>query len=549
LKSLFLALTVLFFSCTKEVASFSFVDKENHFHSLWTNDKNFSDGIIRFQNKSSKPQSFFYSLENEVDVPPNSSLLLTYDINLIPNDDTKISIALVDNDKENTAWQLPLDTEFLGVHGTTELSYSIPLTKAKIKKLVFSISGIIQDENNFIKIKSAEVIERAFGFESKQPFFASPFLYKENDNYIIDVPEEYLIQGWKQLTVSPLIPKSNINTRNFSFRVSPTVNGSIGYERITIPSAFIGRNGFPVSCNGNVTAFIVGGISSVEYPAAIIADPGLILDYPESVWRDENYEFFAWEAFPNIIIFDTKNYEVQDKMLKRLAFFVEKKGFRGRLAPDAEIENLHGWNAHDYRAEDLSQFYETARKENFPLNNYEINLREILESAKIIFLQDGSYAAGSGAIIAISRESNEYLRNLFMAHEGFHGIFFVDVELRELSRLHYNGLDVDSKRFIRSYFDYQNYDTEDSYLMINEYMAHILQQGPSFAGEYFGKTLPERLNKIEWRRSALPVYDSETESWPHLARNFESEAVSFSDFINKKHGLAGGRTWKIRLAR
>ena len=80
-----------------------------------------------------------------------------------------------------------------------------------------------------------------------------------------------------------------------------------------------------------------------------------------------------WKQFTEILIDDYKDYKVQDDMLKRLAFFVEKEGYRGRLAKDSEIKNLHGFNAHDYRGESLAAFFTLAAKENFPLNIKEKN--------------------------------------------------------------------------------------------------------------------------------------------------------------------------------
>ena len=53
---------------------------------------------------------------------------------------------------------------------------------------------------------------------------------------------------------------------------------------------------------------------------------------------------------------------MQDDLLKRMAFFTEKEGFRGRLAADEEIKDLHGFNAHDYRAETLAAFFDLAEK-------------------------------------------------------------------------------------------------------------------------------------------------------------------------------------------
>jgi hypothetical protein len=233
-------------------------------------------------------------------------------------------------------------------------------------------------------------------------------------------------------------------------------------------------------------------------------------------------------------------------MLKRLAFFVEKAGFRGRLAHDAEIANLHGWNAHDYRAEDLASFFDTARKTGFPLLDEERELERILLNEKIIFEERDGISAGSGGIISISRESAGYLRYRFMAHEGFHGLFFIDEGFRDFSRRRWEQLSSPAKRFIVSFFEYQQYDTKDEYLLVNEFMAHVLQQPVSQAADYFGRVLPQRLEST-WRASALPQKDAASGSWTVLSTAFTAEAQAFSDYISRRWGLAAGRVWSLRV--
>jgi hypothetical protein len=235
---------------------------------------------------------------------------------------------------------------------------------------------------------------------------------------------------------------------------------------------------------------------------------------------------------------------VQDRLLKRLAFFVEKTGFRGRLAPDAEIADLHGWNAHDYRAEDLALFFDAARRSYFPLSGEERGLETILLNEGVIRETTGGIAAGSGGIISVSRESADYLRFRFMVHEGFHGLFFIDEDFRDFSRRRWERLPATAKRFIVSFFEYQQYDIKDEYLLINEFMAHILQQPVSQAGEYFGRNLPSRL-ETSWRRTALPPKDNASGSWPSLAAVFTSETEAFSAYVNQRWGLAAGRVWGL----
>jgi hypothetical protein len=133
-----------------------------------------------------------------------------------------------------------------------------------------------------------------------------------------------------------------------------------------------------------------------------------------------------------------------------------------------------------------------------------------------------------------------------MAHEGFHGIFFIDADFREFTRRRWQQFPAAAKRFIVSYFGYQQYDTADEYLLVNEFMGHVLQQPVSQAARYFGTTLPSRLEN-SWRKQDLPPKDEATGSWPVLAEVFTREAQAFSDYAANRWGLAAGRVSLIRI--
>ncbi|MCL2879582.1 MAG: hypothetical protein FWF29_04985, partial [Treponema sp.] len=239
-------------------------------------------------------------------------------------------------------------------------------------------------------------------------------------------------------------------------------------------------------------------------------------------------------------------YDVQDRLFKRLAFFVEKSGFRGSLASDSEIQDLHGWNAHDYRAADLAAFFEAARVTNFPLLDEEKELRDILLHEGIIISNaDGSVSAGIGGIISISRSSEEYLRYRFMAHECFHGLFFIDENFRDFCRGRWFSLSGAQRSFITSYFDYKEYDINDEYLMINEFMAYNLQQPASAFPRYFRQTLlPGSLYGKSLRKSGGTDIDARL--WPNLGPAFTREAQAFSDYVQSRWGLSGGRVWLVQ---
>lgn len=273
-------------------------------------------------------------------------------------------------------------------------------------------------------------------------------------------------------------------------------------------------------------------------PSPIIADPSLVVEWPQSRWRRGEFEFFSWDSFPTVLIFDTADYAVQDKLFKRLAFFVEKDGYKGKLLADAELEGLHAYNAHDYRAESLASFFDAAVKSSFTLGELELALRDILVSEGVIVAQGKGYAPGAGAVISISRESVSYLRYLFIAHEGYHGIYFVDPDFRaEVSRV-YRSMDARAISFLESYFSVfasLGYDTDDPYLMENEFMAYMLQQPLDRVAPYFTGVISDRYRK-HGGDAALLAYIASTE-----ASEFQRAATELNNYAFSRWGIAGGR--------
>jgi hypothetical protein len=442
------------------------------------------------------------------------------------------------------AWVLPGDDDFI-VH------YAIPMDDFSWEHFNIALTDSadkIRAEKNFMRIYSIKFTERWYGFDPQQGpagnhLYISPFVTRwfSDSAWWIEPPAAFAVPAG----FFPVL--SAIPSPEGSFAVDVVdrrIEARPRLQRMNIPAGMIA--GGPLSLVGEPSSFRMTYAAITALPEPITADPGLILAWPVERWRDRRYEFFRWENFPSLLIFDTANYAVQDRMFKRLAFFVEKAGFRDRLAPDEEIAELHGWNAHDYRAEDLARFFNAVRRTNFPLLAEERELERILLDAGIIRESGAGIVGGEGGVISISRESAEYLRFRFMAHEGFHGIFFVDEDFRDFTRRRWQQFPADAKRFLVSFFNYQHYDTSDEYLLINEFMAHVLQQPASEAGRYFGQTLPARLEET-WRQAHLPAKNQATGSWPTLAQAFTREAEAFSAYVNSRWGLAAGRVHLITV--
>ena len=275
-------------------------------------------------------------------------------------------------------------------------------------------------------------------------------------------------------------------------------------------------------------------VSDVFTP--ITADPGLITAWPQKRWRNKNFEFFSWEQFPSVLIFDFADYNVQNAFLKRLAFFVEKKGFIGTLLTDAQMASSHGFNAHDYRAESLAAFFDKAEKEHFALNESELLLRGILFANGVILRSSSGITAGRGAVVSISRESPRFLRERLLVHEGLHGVYFTEESFRrEVDEVFY-ATDPVSLRFLKRYFEVNpslNYNTDDSYLFKNEFMAYTLQQSVGEVKNYYIDRLARIINSAE---PELCAYIRDTD-----AAAFTQAAETMSAFLAEKWGINGGR--------
>lgn len=281
-------------------------------------------------------------------------------------------------------------------------------------------------------------------------------------------------------------------------------------------------------------------IEAVPAENASALDPGLILLQPR-LKPGEDFAWYRWDLLPGVLMFDFRDYAVQDAYLKRLAFFVEKKGYAGRLAKDEEIASLHGWNAHDYKAEDVARFFSTAEKEGFPLNEEELRLRDFLLEKGLIAKKGRTYSGGDGAIISISQESAPYLRHTFLTHESSHAIFFADARYREACLSLWASMSREEKWFWILYFGWMNYDTSSSYLMASEMQAYLIQQPVKKAEEYFTKTLVDRLLENH------PELEDQVAAYMgEFGDSFAEKAGILDAWLRSAYGFGAGTTFFLR---
>lgn len=327
------------------------------------------------------------------------------------------------------------------------------------------------------------------------------------------------------------------------------VRRAVGQNRIVLQTAGLkgSSNVIHFTENGEqvVSALMMANKRSLAAKNGKVLEPletdlGLVLDWPEKNWRGSDYELFSWSLFPKVLFFDFVSYEVQDQYLTRLAYFVEKEGYKGTFVSNDFILRNHGYNAHDYKAVDLAEFFTQAVKQNFELNERELTLRSILLRNKIILANsDGTFSEGEGAIISISKESKPATRVQLMAHECWHGIYFTRPEFRALVSELYDNFDSTYMSFLKIYFKTQpglNYDINDDYLMRNEFMAYILQNSLGFVRDYF--ITRANWNSVQINEGPQANYVIRTKG-----QAFYDACRAMSDFVFDNWGLAAGRVY------
>ncbi|MDC7225747.1 MAG: hypothetical protein PQJ61_03160 [Spirochaetales bacterium] len=295
----------------------------------------------------------------------------------------------------------------------------------------------------------------------------------------IEKPENSVIR----LTLSgsgSILLKNDENTDKLRF--------STGAAPVTVDlhNSMTGLIPHSITLDGSSFDLLSAEISPEKNEAGVQqADIGHIIFSEFAAAGGKPWNVYSWNLIPEVLIFDTADYETQARLFKRLAFFVEKPGYTGRLVPNEELEGKHGWNAHDYRPEDLAEFFNKAAETGFSLNTEEVMLKEHLLSHGIILSDGELYSAGKGAVLSVSRETLPNWRYRFLTHECLHGLFFTNEDYRDDMFEAFDSLSSDEIEFWKHLLDYRNYDVENKYLLVNEHMAYSLQQPVEEIDEYF----------------------------------------------------------------
>ena len=508
-----------------------------------------------------------------------STVSITIRINLIPKKNKEYLNSylkfgfLTEKDFPNSSKK-----EFQNISDTSH-----PLIQANLSSApqVFDISLAAQkpkDSKNFhnnlprgffvssdydCKIVAACAVPSEIGFDIdyEVPFygFAGNGGYLDFSQNIIDFSGASLVFPVENTSISSMpefaitLSKNNENKSTLDNKVF--INFTLGGEKfslnnvqtdsqIIIPSSALKSPFSRAEITQNsqqITSFILRATynqpdSEGQVLIPVKTDPGLILNYNKTAWRTLDYEVFEWDRFDRILFFDTRNYDVQDNFFRRMAYFVEKEGYKGTLLTNEQLQRKHGYNAHDYSAVSMASFFNKALQENFPLNKEEELLKKILIENDLMEFDGNAFIPHEGGIVSISQESAPYLRATLLAHEGWHTLFFKDEEFRNFTSAVYYTMDQTSVQFLKDYFKSQpglGYDQNDDYLMHNEFMAYLMQQRISEVAKYFVH-LANRGSVIKYTPE-LAAYVRKTEG-----KTFEDAALALNDFVFDKYQIVGG---------
>jgi hypothetical protein len=306
--------------------------------------------------------------------------------------------------------------------------------------------------------------------------------------------------------------------------------GSVGFlpRDLRVNAGTVGNGSAAVSCTW----------STVPDGAAIPSDPGLILDWRRSAWRRSDVEVFAWSRLPAVLIFDTATLEVQERYFRRLAYFVEKPETAGTVPSLESVEGRRSWNAHDYRAEDLARFFTLAAPG--PFTGEELLLRDALVTHGIIRADGDGFAPGTGAVLSISRESSDALRELLVTHEAFHGVFFALPAYRDACQAAWDALTSDERAVWIGYFDLKGYNTADPYLVVNEFQSYLFQQERAAVPDFQSITL--RRVREAYPRLVPAVLRLEAERPDSFLASFDA----LDRALAEAGGPPGGRVLGVR---
>ncbi len=231
-----------------------------------------------------------------------------------------------------------------------------------------------------------------------------------------------------------------------------------------------------------INVYTIGSLNEILKPSEKI---------PKGFTQDDHrfriYRFGGSKVYS----FDYTRALNQGKALDRIAVFIEKEGYKGRILTEGQMEVFYDkehkiviYDGHDYQLPKIAEFFNLARQNDIELNQDEERLLEVLELLEI--LKDdpnqGYIGDEEAVIISLSQESTQ--REAILKHEVGHALYFSSPVYREKVKEMYARLTEGEKEFVKTFLAFKGYDIEaDEELLLTEYAAYF-QDGQTLATHF-----------------------------------------------------------------
>lgn len=273
--------------------------------------------------------------------------------------------------------------------------------------------------------------------------------------------------------------------------------------------------------------------------------------FSETTQESTDMYIFRWQSYPDVLIFAFKNQAVQADYLKRIAFYTEKVGYRGRIADAATIKHRSGWTAHNYRALDFAMFYNATLKreqhEDIPplLNEKEIKLKNILLSLDII-KQTGDYYFTTNdkrnmPIVSFMRTLNPSLKRVLTFHELLHSFFYRDAALQNKVDALWEQFSPTDTLLWRGFLSYNSYDPDFNFLLKNELFAYLLQRSKKALLWYrYSRIITDAMRRLG--QNNITKFEQK-----HFADILLSSAEQLSAYMTNTYGVVDGDLRYVKI--
>lgn len=317
------------------------------------------------------------------------------------------------------------------------------------------------------------------------------------------------------------------------------------FALVTANSCYL-RN-FPVFAQNTLKSNVPNtSLTTMPVPVPITTTAQTIFLSNPATWRQKSYEVYRLSIGNNIIVIKFSSYAEQRKFFFRLTYFSNQNENEYNIQPASQYDGMHSYNANDYSAEILANFFNQLSNQNMDAEPGERVLLNMALSYKIIKKTNSGYLPLTGAIISFSIETEIKQRKRYLVHETMHGLFYTVPKLRESIFAIIEKLNPKEKYFWYLFLKHKGeldnrpglpgYNISNMYLVSNEIFAHVMQSELEDFDDYFFNTYIPRMMKM------LPEEEQFLDDFLKINRTmFYTLRLQFSQVLEKYCGIKNGK--------